>query len=342
MPLQRNGLVCVLVLLMCVLCASTSFAADASTMIREAGVTSECVIKCIKKYRVQMKSNKAFGLDPITKNSYRWACGYRSKHQAKRAVLKEKGIVLMAVNNKLVWKEELAKYLATPIGRGRLLYSKGEFEEAISVLEGVVRDNESDYYAYSRLGWALLSGGYFNKATEAFNKSYSLDKDFCSLLGANEGLMMSDKVETAKENLLAVTNKKYKKHGLYKTLLASCYASTGEYSEAVLVLDGKVNVGVRYRHDDDGYRVLYSLPGGPAALAGLKTGDIVVAFNGSSVEGTGGASMGELMEGVPRGSVVTIGILRDDKRMVGQMVNGYTEDLVERAEGLQAFRPVVQ
>jgi len=61
------------------------------------------------------------------------------------------------------------------------------------------------------------------------------------------------------------------------------------------------------------------LPGSPAAVAGLRGGDIIVAVNGEPVEGAGDAS--ELIRG-PIGAPVAITVKRVGAELTFQVVRG--------------------
>ena len=66
------------------------------------------------------------------------------------------------------------------------------------------------------------------------------------------------------------------------------------------------------------------VPTGPAALAGLRGGDIVVAINGEPVEGAGAAS--ELIRG-PIGAPVAITVRRSGAELTVQVVRAELDTL---------------
>jgi serine protease Do len=64
--------------------------------------------------------------------------------------------------------------------------------------------------------------------------------------------------------------------------------------------------------DTDGVLVASVAPGTPAEEAGLKSGDVIVAFDGRAVRDTG--QLRNLVAGMPVGTKVTVTVMRDKKR----------------------------
>ncbi|MBT8132392.1 MAG: PDZ domain-containing protein [Gammaproteobacteria bacterium] len=66
---------------------------------------------------------------------------------------------------------------------------------------------------------------------------------------------------------------------------------------------------------DDGVEILAVTPGGPAAAAGLQSGDVVLALNGASLTGSDRPAerrLVELMESVEPGEIVSVDFRRGD------------------------------
>ncbi len=76
--------------------------------------------------------------------------------------------------------------------------------------------------------------------------------------------------------------------------------------------DHIVGIGVEIKPDDHGMLVAKALAGGPAAEAGLRSGDVIEAVNGQRVSGMSLDYGVELLAG-PAGSRVTLGVRRDDQ-----------------------------
>ncbi len=73
-----------------------------------------------------------------------------------------------------------------------------------------------------------------------------------------------------------------------------------------------VGVGVEVKEDANGLLVVKALRGGPAAEAGLESGDVIVAINGRSISGMKMASSVDLMKGTS-GSSMTVRIFRQGR-----------------------------
>jgi membrane-associated protease RseP (regulator of RpoE activity) len=87
-------------------------------------------------------------------------------------------------------------------------------------------------------------------------------------------------------------------------------------------------IGVWWAHSGAAEAAIdHVLPGGPAALADLRGGDIIVAVNGEPVEGAGDAS--DLIRG-PIGAPVAITVRRDGAELTFQVVRGDLDAMTAR------------
>ncbi|MBX3727502.1 MAG: PDZ domain-containing protein [Xanthomonadales bacterium] len=69
------------------------------------------------------------------------------------------------------------------------------------------------------------------------------------------------------------------------------------------------------REEADGLRVLGTLPGGSAERIGLRSGDVLLAANGTELRGAGaGERMRDLLAGMDDGAPVRFDLLRDGRR----------------------------
>ena len=66
-----------------------------------------------------------------------------------------------------------------------------------------------------------------------------------------------------------------------------------------------VGIGVELKNHDRGMLVMSTIAGGPAAQAGLKKGDVIIAVNGRSIEGLGLSQAADMIGG-PQGTTVSI------------------------------------
>jgi carboxyl-terminal processing protease len=76
--------------------------------------------------------------------------------------------------------------------------------------------------------------------------------------------------------------------------------------------DHIVGIGVEIKADERGMLISKALPGGPAAQAGLQSGDMIESIDGHKVTGASIDSAVDLITG-PSGSQITLGVRRDER-----------------------------
>lgn len=86
----------------------------------------------------------------------------------------------------------------------------------------------------------------------------------------------------------------------------------GKSSPSAELEDHIVGIGVEIKPDERGLLIANALPGGPAADAGLRGGDVIESINGQKVTGATLDSAVDLITG-PAGSGVTLGVRRDER-----------------------------
>jgi carboxyl-terminal processing protease len=89
-------------------------------------------------------------------------------------------------------------------------------------------------------------------------------------------------------------------------------AMTGRASPSAELEDHVVGIGVEIKADERGMLIANALPGGPAAEAGLRGGDIIESINGQRVSGGTLDSAVDLISG-PAGSQLTLSVRRDER-----------------------------
>jgi len=83
-------------------------------------------------------------------------------------------------------------------------------------------------------------------------------------------------------------------------------------SPSVELEDHIVGIGVEIKTEERGLVVARALPGGPAAEAGLQSGDLIESVNGQKLAGNSVEYAVDLIAG-PAGSRVTLGVRRDER-----------------------------
>ncbi len=79
-------------------------------------------------------------------------------------------------------------------------------------------------------------------------------------------------------------------------------------------------IGVRGSQDSEQARIVQVYPGTPAEKAGIRAGDVIVKFNGKKV--TDFSSLQVLVNDCQPGDKVSVELLRDDRRVLLEMVVG--------------------
>ena len=100
----------------------------------------------------------------------------------------------------------------------------------------------------------------------------------------------------------------------------------GRSSPSAELEDHIVGIGVEIKADDAGAGMLIAnaLPGGPAAEAGLRKGDVIESIDGQKVSGATLDSAVDLISG-PAGSRITLEVRRDDRVAQVQLVRRRVE-----------------
>lgn len=92
------------------------------------------------------------------------------------------------------------------------------------------------------------------------------------------------------------------------------YLTPDKLDDMFAMIDGNfVGLGVELKQDDGGLRLVGVIRGGPAAEAGIKAGDRIVAVGGVSVKGLGLDEAAGRLQGT-EGSVVEVAIQHPDNR----------------------------
>jgi membrane-associated protease RseP (regulator of RpoE activity) len=95
----------------------------------------------------------------------------------------------------------------------------------------------------------------------------------------------------------------------------------------------------------EGVRIVGVSPGGPAAAAGLKTGDVIVAVDGKSLTGAGSDASRELvrlMRSTDPGTIVSVDYLRAGKRETAKVKTAKAEPAMVRMLRERDALPMVQ
>ncbi len=156
-----------------------------------------------------------------------------------------------------------------------------------------------------------------------------------SLLGAPQALAQDDKAGSeAAQRSMEEAQRKLEEAARE---IARLSGETGGLMKHVFKMrmapEGRAVLGINIDNaapGSDGVRVVGASPGGPAAEAGVRAGDVIVAIDGKKV--TAGREIVERMREVEAGSKVALDILRDGKKVAATVVARAPEDVEWEAD----------
>ena len=226
---------------------------------------------------------------------------------------------------------------------GRNLYALSRWDEAIAAL------NRSNSLQDSTLVRLWLGDAYarkrdYRQAIAAYQLSLSMPDDCncatAARLGIVDALYALGDQEAAVEWLdkaIAGTADPGEQRSL-GTLRAMLMLSHGDYRQSAADLADVHRIGVfDLRPAEQGFEVGIPYRGGPAELAGLQSGDVLVELDGKPLRGVALSEFLQWLERIPVGGIVTVGLLRNGTALTRRVVVGVTPDLPQRTAQANAL-----
>ncbi len=251
-------------------------------------------------------------------------------------VLESRGENEMALQHGRRWIELEP---ADPTGHavmGRNLCELSRWDEAIAAL---TRANSLQDSAWGQLwlGHAYAGKKDYSRALAAYERSLAMPDDCNCATAARQGIALAHyalgKPDAAIEWLdkaIAGTADPGEQQSL-GTLRAMLMLSHGDYRQSAADLADVHRIGVfDLRPAEQGFEVGIPYRGGPAALAGLQSGDVLVELDGKPLRGVAVSEFLQWLERIPVGDIVTVGLLRNGTALTRRVVVGVTPDLPER------------
>ena len=179
--------------------------------------------------------------------------------------------------------------------------------------------NSDAWLPHNRLGWNYYYLQMYYDAIEQFKESINIKPVFYSYIGLCKIYQALGEYEKTREILNTIMNRAEtdaEKNDV-KFMLGFNHVAQGRYDDAFKVFGMKNTLGIEIRTVKDGERITNVLKNGPADLAGLINGDVLIEYAGIPLHGK---STAEFITGIipqpPFGSKVKIKVYRD----------GYVED----------------
>lgn len=168
---------------------------------------------------------------------------------------------------------------------GVVLFLQDRFSRALQHLETAARHPLSRTYAHSYAGWCHLAMNDFQSASEAFRSALSRQPDEVFALEGMAWLaLLENKPEEALKAFKAIEGR----------ALSISRLETGMHWAAMKSASGASNghvqskwsgLGVLSINSEIGQHLMFVLKDSPAALAGIKQGDVVTSVDGIPVSG---------------------------------------------------------
>lgn len=286
--------------------------------------------------------HKAFAVDPFDRHRYLSAIESETPEQARREAMPDGGFVLFAIDDVVVWSEELAKHLASPLGKGRSQYEDGRYEEAAATLARAAAGAPDDWYVQNRYGWALFMAGDWQTAVEAFGVATSRNP---VSVGSWQGLMQAQyalgEYEAAAKAAMRgreVTDSEAQK-STFALNAAYAFVAQGNYNRASELAGRRPALGMQVQGTLKGLTVATVFKGGPADLAGVRQGDVLLHFNGGKVPALPQDFIEANLRGDMFGQSLPFRVVRNGDTLAGEIVVGIPADLPERYDASKALRP---
>jgi len=119
-----------------------------------------------------------------------------------------------------------------------------------------------------------------------------------------------------------------------KLTWAGTYLARGNAKRAHELLGNRPYLGLRFKMVEKGVEILAVVPGSPAALAGLREGDLLVEFDGKDSKGLGPRVFYEdMIQQTEYGSTVKVVLLRHGRRLEKDLMIGVQPDMAGTAAG---------
>ena len=128
--------------------------------------------------------------------------------------------------------------------------------------------------------------------------------------------------------------------GLFE-LEAWVYGARGMYPEVFGLLGNRPQIGAIVRSHAEGLEVVRQMRGFPADAAGLRPGDVLTAFNGTSLKGTAAAGFQEqILARAEFGSKAAVRFLRSGQEYQTEVVVGVPAQFAALAKSAAGPRPL--
>jgi Flp pilus assembly protein TadD len=198
------------------------------------------------------------------------------------------------------------------------------------------------------LGWTYLDKSNYDESIRSFERAAQLNPNELSTLCEARAWIhekngrLDQAIDSMRQAIEAAQNEQ-KKTTLTEDL-ASLYLEKPDYPKVYDLIGRKNRVGIQIANEDTaGIRVVKVIKNGPADLAGIQTGDVVVEFDGRPLAGIDSRKfVKEIVGGFPFGQAAGLKIDRQGQRLDKYMIVGITPDLPKLASAAIPLKQIAK
>jgi len=219
-------------------------------------------------------------------------------------------------------------------GLGNCYYDLGNYEQALDNFKKYAKLQPKSWIPYNWLGWTYYRLKKYDEAITQLKNSNRINESWDTYQGLGESYYALGNYVEARKAILSGLEKAEDESSKseMKFDLAYIHAAQGEYDKAHNIL-GKINTfGFRIESIESGIKVRGIFKGGPADLAGLKEGDILTEFNGTSLKNlTTNKFSKEILSKAKFGAKAKVRIYRNGSYRNKDIIVGLTPNLLALA-----------
>jgi tetratricopeptide (TPR) repeat protein len=220
------------------------------------------------------------------------------------------------------------------------LFRKGDFENAISKFKQSLSITETDT-KYHGIGESYFYLKNYHEAISNFEKATNFLNSPLYLKRIGDSYYQLENYKSAIANYSeaeSIADEDQRK-GI-KFSHAYALIAIEDYKKAYEILGNRNTLGVAIKDNTEGIEIESVFKNGPADLSALKSGDILVEFNGISLKGKNSKEFIELVQEPDFGSSILIRILRDGTVIEKVQPIGISPDIYESYKFNTAYNHV--
>jgi len=227
---------------------------------------------------------------------------------------------------------------------GECYLRMGDFDPAIAAFKTANALQETSA-SHVSIGNALLAQNKRAEAFKSFERAATIDPDAAWIVAeAKARIELAEGRPEAAVGFLAQAVEAatpFVRPALTDRLVALCL-EIGDFQRAAAFYGDRRWIGVTLSPASRGIEIVAVARNGPADLAGLNAGDLIVEFEGRPLAGVDGRRVGEMLGTVPHGGTARMTIERQGRRVDKAVVVGLSPDLPRRAREAESDKAAVQ